>query len=391
MPHTSDSAIQRADRLEHELHVHQVELENQNEELRRTQSDLATARDRYLDLFDFAPVGYFTLDKDGVILECNLTGAEMLGARRTMLRGASLSRFIMHPDSDRWHLYLRRVLLEEQPQRIEIALRHGDHSDPWYGQIDSQRMVAPDQAPTLRVTMTDITERMNADAERRIAAIDADEREAERKRVALQLHEDLGQRLSALKMDLSRLSPSPAETAYGERLGGLQASLDDALATVRRITMDLRPPMLDDLGLVAAIDWLVRDTARRLGVPFTLCLCSEPVALGEHNRLAVYRFVQEAVALLVHDTGGTHLHVGLRSSDGEFAILLRAITKARAEPGAHVLDPQSVSILEHRARLLGGRLMVDSPRGHSGGWVGLELSLPTGGRDHAEIQPGAAR
>lgn len=384
------SAIDRADRLEHELHVHQVELETQNEELRRTQSDLATARDRYLDLFDFAPVGYFTLDKDGLILECNLTGAALLGTRRNELKGAHLARFITRSDTDRWYLYLRSALREDQPQRIEIALRRGEHAEPWFGQIDSQRMVAPDRPATLRVTVTDITGRMDADAERRIAAIDADERETERQRVALQLHEDLGQRLSALKMDLSKLSSSPSDSDQAERLGGMLASLDDAMATVRRITMDLRPPMLDDLGLVAAIEWLVRDTARRLGLPFTLSPCAEPVQLDEHGRLAVYRFAQEMVALLVHHTGGAHLHVGMRSSDTGFDLLLRSRAQAVSEPGGHLPDPEAVSILEHRARLLGGRLAVDAPRGHTG-WIGLELSVPNEAHEAGGSLRGATR
>lgn len=381
--------MERADRLAHELHVHQVELESQNEELRRTQSDLAAARDRYLDLFDFAPVGYLTLDKDGVILACNLTSADMLGTLRSVLNGASLSRFIMPADSDRWHLYLRRVLLEEQPQSIEIALRHGNQTDPWFGEIVGQRMVANDRAATMRVTVTDITGRMDADAERRIAAIDADEREAERQRVALQLHEGLGQRLSALKMELSRWLPSTVEGDSSEHLSGAMASLDDAMATVRRITMDLRPPMLDELGLVPAIEWLVRDTARRLGVPLTLSLSAEPLELGEHTRLAVYRFVQKALALLVHHTGGSHLHVGMRSTGLAFDLLLRSRPRAQHEPGGHALDPQAVSMLEHRARLLGGRLTIDALRDHIG-WIGLELSLPSVPHERVEPTPSGA-
>lgn len=368
--------IDRAKKLAHELHVHQIELECQNEELRRTQSDLAAARDRYLDLFDFAPVGYLTLDKQGVVLECNLTSAELLGVLRSGLNGASLSRFVMPADSDRWHLYLRRVLQEEHSQCIELALRHADLSNPWYGEIVGQRVVTPNQVETVRVTVTDITGRVQADAERRIAAIDSDERESERQRVALQLHEDLGQRLSALKMDLCQLLPSGVANESSERLSGALVTVDAAIATVRRITMDLRPPMLDDLGLVPAIEWLVRDTVRRLGLPLTISLCAEPFELGEHTRLAVFRFVQKALALLVHHTGGSHLHVGMRNSGSEFDLVLRTRPKVQNEAVGRALDPQAVSMLEHRARLLGGRLKLDEPRDHFG-WIGMELSLPS--------------
>ena len=91
MPNRPCAAIDRADKPAPELHVHPIELETRNEPLRRAQSDLAAARDRDLDRSDFAPVGYFTLDKAGAILDCNLTGAEMLGKRRTVLKGSELS------------------------------------------------------------------------------------------------------------------------------------------------------------------------------------------------------------------------------------------------------------------------------------------------------------
>jgi PAS domain S-box-containing protein len=362
-------------RLAHELHVHQIELETQNAELRRTQSDLAAARDRYLDLFDFAPVGCFTLDQDGGILECNLTGAEMLGVLRNSLKGARLSRFIQPGDTERWDLYLRQVLRGGAPQRIDLSLRHGDQADPWFGQVDSQLISASARPGTLRVAMTDITGRMRADAERRVAAIDASQREVERQRIALQLHEDLGQRLSALKMDLAGLSQASPPTEFRERVGGMRASLDDTLASVRTMTLDLRPPMLDDLGLAAAIEWLVRDTARCLGLPLSLSLAPETGVLDDPTRLAIYRFVQEAMVLLLHDTGGAELHVGTRYLGGQFVLALSARLMPEAVSTRAAIDPQAVLILEHRARLMGGRLAVDVPHSR-GGWFGLELSLP---------------
>ena len=93
-------------RLTYELQIHQIELEMQNDELRRNQFEFQTARDRYVDLYDFAPVGYLSLDVDGVILETNLTATQMFGVTRSRLRRRRLSDFVAPEAQDT--LYFHR-------------------------------------------------------------------------------------------------------------------------------------------------------------------------------------------------------------------------------------------------------------------------------------------
>jgi PAS domain-containing protein len=101
---------EEAGRLIHELQVHQIELEMQNEELRRAQGELEASRARYFDLYDLAPVGYFTLSEQGLILEANLAGAGLLGVGRSTLVKQPLSRFIFHEDQDIYYLHCKRLL-----------------------------------------------------------------------------------------------------------------------------------------------------------------------------------------------------------------------------------------------------------------------------------------
>ena len=84
----------------HELRVHQIEMEMQNEELRRVQAELEASRERYFELYDLAPIGYFTLSEQGLILEANLTAASMLGGARGALVKQPLTRFILSEDRD---------------------------------------------------------------------------------------------------------------------------------------------------------------------------------------------------------------------------------------------------------------------------------------------------
>lgn len=98
----------------------------QNEELRRTQQALEETRDRYVDLYEFAPVGYLTLSNIGTIAEINLTGAAMLGSERCNLISRRFTTFVAAVDQDRWHRHLVHALRHPGRQECDLTLSHGD-------------------------------------------------------------------------------------------------------------------------------------------------------------------------------------------------------------------------------------------------------------------------
>ena len=108
--------------LVHELQVHQVELEVQNDELRRTQLQLEVARDRYVDLYDFSPTGHLTLDTHGKIVEANLRAGTLLGANRKELIGQLLARFVAVEYADIFHRHCQEVLKTGTRQACEVYL-----------------------------------------------------------------------------------------------------------------------------------------------------------------------------------------------------------------------------------------------------------------------------
>ncbi|MBC8431463.1 MAG: response regulator [Desulfobacterales bacterium] len=122
-------------RLLHELRVHQIELEMQNEELRRTQLELEDQRDKYSDLYNFAPVGYFTISKQGMIVEANLTGASLLGVERTLLIQKPFSRFITKDYQDSFYFYRQKRIETKEKQTCELKLVKKDGSE-FYAQLD---------------------------------------------------------------------------------------------------------------------------------------------------------------------------------------------------------------------------------------------------------------
>ncbi len=147
-----------AQRVLHDLQVHQIELELQNEELRQAQDALEASRARYFDLYDLAPVGYFTLDEGGLILEANLTGANLLGVSRGALVRQPLSRFIVGDDADSYYLHSRQLFKTGAPQAFELRLSKKD-SPPFTAWMEATVAPADGGAPACRVVISDITER----------------------------------------------------------------------------------------------------------------------------------------------------------------------------------------------------------------------------------------
>jgi len=148
--------------VRHELEVHQIELEIQNEELRRSQLALEESRDRYVTLYEFAPVGYLTLTGEGLISEVNLTGAILLGEERKKMLRRRFDRFVTREDKDRYRRLFVSLMRDDERQTCELALRRGDGS-VFHAQLDC-RMAAGYKPPLLRIALTDITERKRAEA-----------------------------------------------------------------------------------------------------------------------------------------------------------------------------------------------------------------------------------
>jgi PAS domain S-box-containing protein len=144
----------------HELHVHQVELEMQNEELRRAQAELDAARARYVDLYELAPVGYCTLGEHGLVVEANLTLAALLGVTRVDLLEQPISRFIVGDDQDAYYRLRARLVETRAPQACELRMMKAGGGPLWV-HLDVAVKEADGGAECL-VAVSDITDRMEA-------------------------------------------------------------------------------------------------------------------------------------------------------------------------------------------------------------------------------------
>ena len=162
-PADDPKTLESASALLHELRVHQIELEMQNEELRLVQEELEASRARYVDLYDGAAAGYLTLDQDGCIIEANLPAAALLGVGRGSLTGRPLSDFIVREDQDVHYLHRRRLLKAGGRDACELRLRRPVGAELWVRLEEAATPSERGDAPNFRVALSDITAQKEAE------------------------------------------------------------------------------------------------------------------------------------------------------------------------------------------------------------------------------------
>jgi len=211
-------ASQRTDAILHELQVHQIELEMQNEALRQSQIQLEESRDRYLDLYDFAPIGYLTLSNEGLIAEINLTGAALLGEVRGRLINRRFARFVMAGDHDRWHQHFMRTRQQGGKQSCEMDLQRADGT-VFNARLDCLPRTEGASSP-MRVALADITDHKQAEEKLRIAAI------AFESQVGMMVTDADGIILQ-INQAFTRITGFEAVEALGKTLGILKSGCQD--------------------------------------------------------------------------------------------------------------------------------------------------------------------
>ncbi|MDP3876744.1 MAG: EAL domain-containing protein [Methylobacter sp.] len=165
-----DLPLNHSEQLLHELQVHQIELEMQNEELQRARAALEGSHKRYCNLYEFAPVGYLSLSAEGEIIMLNLTAASLLGVERDTLLKHYFIDLVAPKDSDRAYFLLKELLRHPgEQQNFELMFKRGDGQFP--ARLDCLSLMPDEQPPVLRIILTDISESKRIEQELRIAAV----------------------------------------------------------------------------------------------------------------------------------------------------------------------------------------------------------------------------
>jgi PAS domain S-box-containing protein len=232
----------------------------------------------------------------------------------------------------------------------------------------------------------DITDRKQAEEEleksraalRVLAAHLTSVREEERSRIARDVHDDLGQLLAVLKLELRRLDEGPVDGAQLTRhVTEMTELIDRMMVSVHRIQTELRPPVLDVLGLVAAIDWQARQFEAQSGIPCRFVTNTEHLRVASDTSTAIFRIVQEALANVSRHANAHAVEIRLQRYPDSLAVTVRDDGRGIAETELDERHSIGIAGMRERARLLGGRLTLTGRPG-AGTTVMLEVPLSTG-------------
>jgi signal transduction histidine kinase len=278
--------------LVHELEIHQVELEIQNEQLNETQLTLGKAKERYRRLYESAPIGYLTLNSEAVITDGNLTASVLLRRPRSRLIGKKLSRFVAPAHQDRWHLERRMLAQGTERRSLELDFVLPDGSALHAQLVASGALEEGDAAGTLRLGLLDVTElRSLARALRAAAVATSLAEQRERRALASDLHDDAGQLLTLASLKLRAVVDTLGERAPRE-VWELEKLLTETRRRVSSLSFELSPPLLHDVGLVAAAEWLAEQKKQNYGLTVQVEK-SEELLLDEAVRVTLFRALRE--------------------------------------------------------------------------------------------------
>jgi PAS domain S-box-containing protein len=272
-----------------------------------------------------------------------------------------------------------RALRGETGSNVEYSYRRKDTGETWIGSLSFSPVRAEDGNITGAViTARDITERKRTEEALRRSekmALQREQfqalaerlrraREEERTRVSRDLHDQIGQILTAIKLDLTWITRRlpKANGEFHDRLKGTIGLINDGIRSVRRICTGLRPGILDDLGLAAAIEWQANEFASRSGVRCDVTVPATDVVLDGDQATEFFRIFQECLTNVMRHAEATSVRATLREESGDLVLVVADNGKGFCE--SEVSDSLGFLGMKERAQVCGGGLQIASSPGH---------------------------
>ncbi len=321
---------------------------------------------------------------DGTIVSWNRGAEKLLGYSVEETKGRSVS-IIIPPDHDAElagiiekikkgeHIEnYETVRLNKEGKRIDVSVTISPITSDSEGIIGasaiirdiSERKIAQEELRKSNEQLRDLYQRLQS------------AREEERTRIAREIHDEFGQTLTALKIDLAWMKKQLLEdqSAVSQKIESMSKTIGMAINSIKKLSADLRPGILDDFGLIAAIEWQAEEFETRTGTKCKLILALEGIDLDEETSTAVFRILQETLTNIMRHAGAKRVELQLREEDGELLFTIHDDGKGMGK--GEMPAPRSFGLLgiRERAAALGGTVSIASPPGQ-GTTVSVRIPL----------------
>jgi PAS domain S-box-containing protein len=384
-----DALEQQVEQRTRQLAESNARLSAQVDERRRAEAKLQASEARFRTIVETSPIPLcITSMPEGVILYANEPLRELFGIDTGIGTLTNIVDFYVDPgDRDRLVSHLRT---EGSFNNSEVQMRRMNGSAFWA--MATARVATFGDAPAIYVGLSDITSRKRIEQElfesrnqlRELSAYMEAIREEERKRIAMEIHDELGQLLTALKMDVSllkmRLGKDPDAMRKAEDMREL---VEKTIWMVRNVANHLRPVALN-FGVVSALEWLVEDFMRRHGIPCQLHINGGEPVLPEACATAVFRIVQASLTNVGRHAHATRADVTLTST--------AAALELHVSDDGCGFDPNMARTgysygllgMQERARLIGGAMTIDSAQSMG---TAISIHIPLAGGAENDRRP----
>jgi PAS domain S-box-containing protein len=348
-------------------------------ERKQAEDDLRRQKEILQKIFDHIPVMVSFFDADGRLTLVNREWERTVGWTLEEVRQQNLDIFAeCYPDP------------EERRKVRDFLATPNDHWADFYTKVRDGRVIETTWAVVRLSDGTsisigqDITERKRVEERlrksneelRALAARLQAVREEESIKIAREIHDELGGGLTGLKMDVSwieRRLPGDGDEAVRQKLRSMSELIDETIQKVRNISTELRPSVLDDLGLAAAIEWQAREFQRRTEIECVITSLDEEVALSAEKSTAVFRIFQEVLTNVARHARATRVEISMEKRDGD--LVLKVCDDGRGIRESDISDTRSLGLLgmRERAVVFGGVVEIE---GGSGRGTTVTVSIP---------------
>ncbi len=357
-------------------------LENSRPPLRPLSPPQVKNEDPYGVLANAANDFIFVIDRRDQVVYVNRSGANQLGLPVEKIIGTPRKNLFSAGVAEAQGKSLEKVFQTGNPLNVENKIIFGTREvwiNTWLVPFQKEK----NRVQSILGISRDITERKMAEeklqnSQRKLRALSArlqSVREEERAKIAREIHDDLGQALTVLKLDSAWVEKNllPNQTALRDKLQAMEKRIDQTVRSVRRLSTELRPRILDDFGLVAALEWQTQEFEKKTGIRCRFRSSLQKLDLDPDRSVAVFRIFQETLTNVVRHSEATRVEAALSEEKKRLRLTIRDNGRGISEEEISRSKSLGLVGMRERAILFGGELTI---QGNPGKGTTVTLKIP---------------